>query len=324
VTCRLPTGKTAEFEEQHSQSACTRGSTYQIYSDRIVVNRGCRASFRLHDSGAVALSEVRTALANELARRIRTDNNFSSTPTVSILSERQRELGSGRIEYEGSARISRNGGVWKTVDFSSTYDLRTRQLSDVDYWIDGAPGGGDTSERRELLRDRLDDAMEDKLEAEYRNSRGANPRFERLTDVERAISSTQSDYEGTGRISIDGRTWTNVSFDSVYDWRNDRFTSLSYQRDDGRGDDQGAMDEDAERSLETALAAEVRRQLGSGVVQVVVNRRYSQTTRTGRVIYTGKFGYSVNDGEWLTRGYEATVNPAGYNVRDLRIFRITN
>jgi hypothetical protein len=319
VTCRLPAGKSATFEEQHSQSACTLRSSYWIYSDRVVVSKGCRASFRVHDNDTVELADVRAELSDERARKIRSDNNFGSTPSIAILTERQRDLGASRISYEGTARVTVKGAPWKTVQFSSEYDLRTRDLSNLDYWTEGTPTG-DASERRSLLRDRLDDAMEDKLDAEFRNVRGANPRFELLTDEERTISSNVSGYSGTGRISIDGKEWTNVTFESTYDWRADRFTALDYGRTAGYGG--RGMDPDAERSLAAALAAEVRRQLGSGDVQVAINRRYSETGKSnGKVTYTGKFGYSWNDGDWVTRGFEAVLNPAGYNVRELRIYR---
>jgi hypothetical protein len=319
VTCRLPTGKSAVFEEQHSQSACTLRSSYWIYSDRVVVSKGCRASFRMHDTGSVELADVRAELSDALARKIRSDNNFGTTPSITILTERQRDLGGSRIAYEGTARATVSGATWKTVEFSSEYDLRTRDLSNLDYWTQGTRTG-DTSERRSLLRDRLDDAMEDKLRAEFRNVRGASPRFELLTDEERTVSSSVSDYSGTGRISIDGKDWTNVTFESTYDWRANRFTKLDYGRTAGYGD--RGMDPDAERSLAAALAAEVRRQLGSGDVQVAINRRYSESNKaSGKVTYTGKFGYSWNDGDWVTRGFEAVLNPAGYNVRELRIYR---
>src|SRR5690349_7635281 len=50
VTCAIPAGKVAEFVRQESQSPCTRGSTYSIGRDAIVVTRGCRATFRLSDA----------------------------------------------------------------------------------------------------------------------------------------------------------------------------------------------------------------------------------------------------------------------------------
>jgi hypothetical protein len=324
VTCRIPDGRVAVFEEQHSQSACTRGSTYWINRDSVVVTRGCRASFRLTDANVIdspeLTSELRTELAAALARRIRNDNNFSSTPTVSIVTDDQRAISSSQVGYEGTARVTRSGSVWRTVEFTSVYDLRTRELTNLDYSTAGS-GTGDASERRELLRDYLDDAIEAKLDAEYPNARN-NPRFELLTDQVTRIPPSQSSFSGTGRISLDGRTWIPVTFESVYDWRNDRFTSLTYQQDDGRGGSGTVMDDDAERALETALAAEIRRQLGGGNVQVVVNRRFATRGTGGRVTYTGKFGYSLNDGPWVTRGYEAILNPAGYNVRELRVFRL--
>ena len=327
VTCRVPEGRVAEFVEQHSQSACTRGSTYWINRDSVVVTRGCRASFRLSDAYAVdspaLTAELRTELADALARRIRSDNGFSTTPTISIVSDDQRAISSSQVGYEGTARVSRSGGVWRTVDFTSTYDLRTREFINLSYSTAGSgTGTGESSERRELLRDYVDDAIEAKLDTDYPNSR--SPRFELLTDQVTRIPPNQSGFSGTGRISLDGRTWIPVTFDSVYDWRNDRFTSLTYQQDDGSVGSGTVMDEDAERSLEVALAAEIRRQLGGGNIQVVVNRRFATRGTGGRVTYSGKFGYSMNDGPWITRGYEAVLNPAGYNVRELRVFRLSN
>jgi len=327
VTCRIPDGRIAEFVEQHSSSPCTLGRTYWINRDAVKVTDGCRASFRLVDSGVVGsaalTAELRSELAATLAARIRSDNRFSSTPTVSVQTDRQRAISSTQVGYDGTARVSRSGNYWRTIEFTSVYDLRTRALTSIDYWTEGTRTG-DSSERRQLLRTELDEAMEKKLDAEYRNTR-ANPRFELLTDQERALNSTTTAFSGTGRLSLDGTNWSNVVFESVYDWTADRFTSLSYRPADGTGGGPSTdvMDEDAERSLSRALAAEVRRQKGNGTVQIVINRRFRDVAGTGKVTYTGKFGYSYNDGPWITRGYEAVLNPAGYNVRELKIYRLS-
>jgi hypothetical protein len=329
VTCRIPDGRVAQFAEQHSSSPCTLGSTYWITRDYVRVTKGCRASFRLAEVGTIGsaalMAEMRTELAVALANRIRREQGFSATPAIDLQTERQREISSTQVGYDGTARVIRSGGnVWRTVEFTSVYDLRTRDITSLDYWTEGSRNA-DTSERRQLLRTELDEAMEKKLDSEYRNTR-SNPRFELLTDEVRSLGSTTTGFSGTGRLSLDGNTWAPVVFDAVYDWTADRFTSLSYRPADGRGTGGGTtatlMDEDAERSLSKALAAEVRRQKGDGTVQIVINRRFRDAPANGKVTYTGKFGYSYNDGPWITRGYEAVLNPAGYNVRELKIYRL--
>lgn len=329
VTCRIPDGRVAQFVEQHSNSPCTLNRSYWIYRDAVKVTEGCRASFRLVESGTIGsaalTAELRSELAKALATRIRNDQGFSSIPTIDLQDDRQRAISSTQVGFDGTARVVRPGGNhWRTVEFTSVYDLRTRDITRLDYWTEGTRTG-DTSERRQLLRTELDEAMEKKLDSEYRNTR-SNPRFELLTDEVRTLGSTTSGFTGTGRVSLDGNTWSPVVFESVYDWTSDRFTSLSYRPADGRGTGGGfstsLMDEDAERSLAKALAAEVKRQKGNGTVQIVINRRFRDVSGSGKVTYTGKFGYSYNDGPWITRGYEAVLNPAGYNVRELKIYRL--
>jgi hypothetical protein len=329
VTCRIPDGRVAEFVEQHSSSPCTLGRTYWINRDTVRVTDGCRASFRLAEGGTIGsaalTAELRSELAIALATKIRSDQGFSSTPAIDLQTDRQRAISSTQVGYDGSARVIRSGGNhWRTVGFTSVYDLRTRDITSLDYWTEGTRSA-DTSERRQLLRTELDEAMEKKLDSEYRNTR-SNPRFELLTDEVRSLGTTTTGFSGTGRLSLDGNTWAPVVFESVYDWASDRFPSLSYRPADGRGTGGGTtatlMDEDAERSLSKALAAEVRRQKGDGTVQIVINRRFRDVSGTGKVTYTGKFGYSYNDGPWITRGYEAVLNPAGYNVRELKIYRL--
>jgi hypothetical protein len=324
VSCRIPDGRIATFEEQHSQAACTRGSTYWINRDTVVVTRGCRASFRLSDGystdTAAGRAELRNELSVELARKIRADNNFSSSPTIAIVTDAVRNLSTTQVRYDGTARVSRAGSFWRTVEFTSVYDVRTRDFVSLDYSNAGTDDG-DTSERRLLLRTRLDTAIEARLDSDFRNSR--NPRFELLTDEQRTLSSTQTAFTGTGRIMVDGSNWEPVTFESVYDWRTDAFTSVSYRRGlDTDGSVTGEMDEDVEAALMTALATVVRNQKGGGYAQVVVNRRFRSVRDGGKVTYTGKFGYSWNDGPWVTRGFEATVNPAGNNVRNVRIYRL--
>lgn len=327
VSCDIPAGKVAEFLRQESQAACTCGQTYSIGTDTITVTRGCRASFRLSDapalSGSALTTALRTEMLTDLARKIRDDQDFNSTPTLTLQSDREKAISSTQVAYTGTARVVRNGTFWKTVEFESVYDTRTRDFTSLGYRL-ADYDAGDARQRRELLRQRLDAAMEAKLDAANRD-RNFNPRFELLTGEERFVSTNETAFDGTGRIQIDGNGWRPVTFESTYDWRAGAFRTLTYRETPAGtgtvGDDDERMDEDVEAALTRALAEEVRRQKG-GSVQAIVNRRFRSTRSGGDVVYTGKFGYSWNDGSWVTRGYEAVFNPSGMRVRSVRIHRV--
>jgi hypothetical protein len=144
------------------------------------------------------------------------------------------------------------------------------------------------------------------------------------------LSSSQVRYEGTARADRNGSFWKAFEFTSTYDARDQDFSSLTYKEvayDSDRNDDDTStatdMDEDVEEALARALAAEVRRQKGGGDVQVVINRRFRSDRERGDLDYQGKFGYSWNDGSWVTRRYEATFNPSGMRVREVHIYRVS-
>jgi hypothetical protein len=145
VACAIPDGKVAEFVEQNSRADCIRGRTYFIERDRIVVTQGCRATFRLADAPYGADNEeLRSRLAVELGRMIRSDHRLSSTPSVTILTDDDHAEGNSQLGYEGTARVERSGKYWNTVEFDATYDLRSRAFTRIDYDI---AGDEDTNER---------------------------------------------------------------------------------------------------------------------------------------------------------------------------------
>lgn len=174
-------------------------------------------------------------------------------------------------------------------------------------------GGGLRSE----LRSRL--AVE--LGRMIRNDHnlGSSPSVEIIDDSERADGRDRVAYQGSARVERNGNYWNNVTFDASYDLRTRAFTRIDYDLS-GAGDSD-RMDAALEAALERALADEVRRQKGGGVVQVAVNYRHRSTRSGGTNTITGRFGYSWNDADWVTRGFEAQANPSGQQVRNVRIFR---
>jgi hypothetical protein len=327
VVCDIPEDRTATFERQESQASCVRGRTYEIYADRITVTNGCRATFRLSDlplTGNALTTRLRTQLATDLAARLRSDFGLSSTPTLTIVNDTQRVTTGDRIDYSGTVRANRSGQYWRTYTFDSLYDVSDRAFRELTY-REGIALPAPGAERTQMLRAALDEAIEAKLDAQYPNA--TNPRFEILTDDERFISSNEIGFSGTGRINVDG-TWRPVEFDATYDARAGGLQDVTYQLagtapGNGGWNDDDSMDEDLADALARALATEVRRQKGQGHVQVAINDRYERTSQgSNRYRYRGKFGYSFNDGLWVTRGYDATANAAGDSVSNVRIVKL--
>ena len=150
---------------------------------------------------------------------------------------------------------------------------------------------------------------------------GSTPVVTIVTDNDRAAPNGQVTYDGTARVERAGSFWNTISFDANWDPRSRAFTRIDYDLSGGATSFEH-MDSRVRAEIERALADEVRRQKGGGVAQTAVNWRHRSTRSGGTDIVTGKFGYSWNDGEWVTRGFEAQLNPSGQQVRSVRIWRL--
>lgn len=320
--CSIPSDHTAVFIRQLSNADCIKGSSYSIGTDAISVTKGCRAEFRLVElaplSGTALTNTLRSQILGELAARFRADYRLNSAPIIELRNDSQRQISSTDVGYSGEARVTMDNNTAKIVSFDSVYGTRSHDFSNLTYRVvqdTALPGSSSGVAFAQLLRNRLSVAMEEKLRQE-RRSTGMRPRFEVVSDTNRTISSSEVGYSGQGRAMLDGSHWQLVEFDSVFDLRNDVIRNLTYRfvdsADTGRttGTQQGtSMDENNQRVLAAAIAAEVRRLKGGGNVQVVINNSYRESpVGSGVMHFRGKFGYSFNDEDWLTRGYDATMS----------------
>src|SRR5688572_14722702 len=72
-TCKIPAGYRAEFVRQLSSAACTQGRTMFISASEVVVADGCRAEFRLVETGnnlPGASGNLETVLADGLRAKL--------------------------------------------------------------------------------------------------------------------------------------------------------------------------------------------------------------------------------------------------------------
>jgi hypothetical protein len=184
-----------------------------------------------------------------------------------------------------------------------------------------APYGVGSDGLRSELRSRLAVELGRIIRDDHRFN--SSPSIVVVSDRDHGEGDGRIAYEGTARVERSGAYWNTVEFDASYDLRTHAFTRIDYDIADTGGSDE-RMDADVEAALERALADEVRHQKGGGTVQVAINHRHHRTRGGGTVTYTGKFGYTWNDGDWVTRGFEAAVNPSGQQVRNVRIWKLDN
>lgn len=131
-----------------------------------------------------------------------------------------------------------------------------------------------------------------------------------------ASSSRERIYSGNAQAIWGGRTYP-LEYTARQDVQTGRFLNLDYRYSNAESNSGSsapawttgsAMDAEARAALEAAIAADYRRRSGVRSVQVAVNDAYreQQVTRSD-YRFTGKFGVSVNDGDWQTDSYQARV-----------------
>jgi hypothetical protein len=81
-----------------------------------------------------------------------------------------------------------------------------------------------------------------------------------------------------------------------------------------------AMDEQSRLALTEAIITEMKKDSRVHSVQVTVNSRYGERFESQRdVRFAGKYGASINDGDWVTRAYEAKMYLPRDQVTELKL-----
>lgn len=225
-TCKIPAGYRAEFVRQLSRTECVQGRTLFISASEVVVAGGCRAEFRLVETGAYgnnfpgASGNLETVLSEGLrAKLVKPQNEYGSLYDVRILTTNLvSSAGSTEQHYEGTANSSWGGRTYP-LEYSARIDARTGRLMNLDYrYRNPNATGPSTGSSQWLAGTALDSeartALAKAIRAEYQKRNG-NRRVQVVTNTaykEQAV--TRSDYRFSGQygVSIDDGNWQTFRY----------------------------------------------------------------------------------------------------------------
>src|SRR5688572_6997408 len=218
-TCKIPAGYRAEFVRQLSSAACTQGRTMFISVSEVVVADGCRAEFRLVETGG-ASGNVETVLAEGLrAKLVKPNNEYGSLYDVDILTTKVvSQAGASAQVYEGTANSSWGGRTYP-LEYTARIDARTGQLLNLDYrYRNPNATGPSTGSGQWLAGTALDaearTALAKAIREDYQK-RNAGKRVQVVTNTaykEQAV--TRSDYRFAGKygVSVDDGNWQTFRY----------------------------------------------------------------------------------------------------------------
>lgn len=220
-TCKMPAGYRAEFVRQLSRTECVQGRTLFINASDVVVAGGCRAEFRLVETGAsgnnfpIASNNLEAVLSDGLrAKLVKPQNEYGSLYDVRILTTNLvSSAGSTEQVYEGTANSSWGGRTYP-LEYSARVDTRTGRLMNLDYrYRNPNATGPSTGSSQWLAGTALDAEARTALAAAIRADylqRYPGRRVQVVTNTaykEQAV--TRSDYRFAGQygVSIDDGNW---------------------------------------------------------------------------------------------------------------------
>lgn len=229
-TCNLPSGFRAEYVRQISRTTCIKGKNLFIHTGEVVVAQGCRAEFRLIETGAASTTlpggagNLESMLSKGLrAKLTKPENEYGSLYDVRILTTKAiSPAGTAEQVYTGTAN-STWGGRSYPLEYSARVNATSGQLRDLDYRYQNPNATGSTGGTAQWL-------------------------------------------DGT------------------------------------------ALDAEARGALAKAIRADYLKRNGGGHVQVVTNTAYKEqgVTRSD-YRFSGRYGVSINDGNWQTYRYTARI-----------------
>jgi hypothetical protein len=220
-TCKLPSGYRAEYVRQLSTTTCTKGTNLFIASDEVVVAKGCRAEFRLIQTGAAGVpagsGQLERVLADGLrAKLTRPKNVEGSLSDVTILTTKaMSSSGSAEQSYSGTAN-STWGGRTYPLEYSAQVNAGSGQLAHLEYEYRNPNANGGTAQWLDgtALDAEARSALVTAIRADYRK-RNPGRHVQVVTNTaykERLV--TRSDYRFSGHygVSIDDGKWQTYRY----------------------------------------------------------------------------------------------------------------
>ena len=225
-TCRVPAGYRAEFVRQLSRSECVQGRTLVINASEVVVAGGCRAEFRLIETGGYGNNapgpsgNLDAVLSEGLrAKLVKPQNEYGSLYEVRLLTTNLvSSAGSSEQVYEGTAS-SRWGGRTYPLEYSARIDARTGRLMNLDYRYKNPNAAGSTSGNSQWLAGTALDveartALSRAIRADYQKRNG-NRRVQVVTNtafMEQAVTRSDYRFKGQYGVSIDDGNWQTFRY----------------------------------------------------------------------------------------------------------------
>ncbi len=220
-TCKIPAGYRAEFVRQLSRSECIQGRTLFINASDVVVAGGCRAEFRLVETGGYGNNypgtsgNLESVLSEGLrAQLVKPQNEYGSLYEVRVLTTNLVSSASSTEQvYEGTANSSWGGRTYP-LEYSARIDSRTGRLMNLDYrYRNPNATGPSTGNSQWRAGTALDAEARTALAVAIRGDylrRNPGRRVQVVTNTaykEQAV--TRSDYRFAGQygVSIDDGNW---------------------------------------------------------------------------------------------------------------------
>lgn len=225
-TCKVPAGYRAEYVRQLSKTACVQGKTLFVNASDVVVSAGCRAEFRLVETGGTgnvlpgASANLENLLSQGLRERlVKPQGEYGSLYDVRILTTKlPSPTGNAEQVYEGTATSSWGGRTYP-LDYTARIDTRNGRFLNLDYQYRNPNAAGSPSGTGQWLEGTALDseartALEKAIAADH-ESRNAGRRVQVVVNTAyREQSITRSDYRFSGRygVSVDDGNWQTFRY----------------------------------------------------------------------------------------------------------------
>ena len=222
-TCNLPAGTRAEYVRQISKTTCIKGRNLFIHTGNVVVSKGCRAEFRLIDSGVVGPTTPGTTnnLDNTIAEGLRAkltkpENEYGSLYEVRVLTTKSVSSAGSEQAYTGTANSTWGGRVYP-LEYSARVNASTGQLMSLDYRYQNPNATGSTTGQwmdGTAMDAEARVALINAIRADYQKRNGGSHVQVVVNTAYKEQGMTRSDYRFSGHygVSINDGNWQTFRY----------------------------------------------------------------------------------------------------------------
>lgn len=220
-TCAIAPGTRVEFVRQLSKTACTRGKTLIMESDKVTVSGGCRAEFRvIGQQTADGSGDLEQSIGDALRTTVRKpQGEYGSLYEVRVLNAKQQSASSSRERvYTGTAQAVWGGRSYP-LEYTVRQEVSSGRFLNVDYQYNSPAandaGGSGTWVNGTALDAEAREALARAIEADYRKRGDVRSVQVVINTAYREQQVTRSDYRFNGRygVSINDGDWKTDGYE---------------------------------------------------------------------------------------------------------------